>query len=213
MQQLVLSLLYFIYGIISGMIFYPISVKLIEKRVPENNALKKIKSKPMFLIFTGFTALAFVLISVAGITGSMIYYTMLLSSICISIAFIDEFIQKIPNLLLLAMMLTKAAFIVINNDYLFLLKGLIGFFAGFIIFILPSMLRIPIGAGDIKYAAAAGFCFGLYNLLQAMFIMSILIFIFLIILILTKKGGIKTSVPMGPYISGGIILTMLFPIF
>jgi prepilin signal peptidase PulO-like enzyme (type II secretory pathway) len=43
--------------------------------------------------------------------------------------------------------------------------------------------------------------------------MAVGLLVFLVYLIVTKKGSLKTSVPMGPYLSLGAVITVLFPVF
>jgi leader peptidase (prepilin peptidase)/N-methyltransferase len=89
---------------------------------------------------------------------------------------------------------------------------LIGFAAGFMLFQVPAMLGISIGWGDVKYAGAAGFYLGLAGLFQAILIMAIGMGLYGIYLKITKKGNLKTRVPMGPYLSLGMMLAILIPI-
>ena len=75
------------------------------------------------------------------------------------------------------------------------------------------LIGIPIGTGDVKYSAAIGYCLGAFGYLQAALIMAAGLLIYLIYLVATKKGSLKTAVPMGPYLSLGVIVTALYPVF
>ena len=49
--------------------------------------------------------------------------------------------------------------------------------------------------------------------LQAALVMAVGLLVYLVYLIATKKGSLKTKSPMGPYLSLGVIVTVLFPMF
>jgi len=68
------------------------------------------------------------------------------------------------------------------------------------------------GAGDVKFAGVIGFAFGFYSFFQAMVLMGFMVLLYLLYLLITKKGNLKTATPMGPYLSLGLVLTMLFPL-
>ena len=67
--------------------------------------------------------------------------------------------------------------------------------------------------GDIKFAAAIGFSMGLFGFLEAAIVMAVCLVIVLVYLLATKKGDLKTPVPMGPFLAAGTILAILAPLF
>lgn len=50
------------------------------------------------------------------------------------------------------------------------------------------------------------------NYMQAMVIMGLLAAVALVVLKATKKGGLKTLIPMGPFLSVGAVISMCFPL-
>ena len=74
------------------------------------------------------------------------------------------------------------------------------------------MIKVPVGIGDIKYGAVAGFYFGALGFIEVMLVMSAAELIYLGYLLITGKGNWKTWAPMGPYISVGMLFTALFPL-
>ena len=139
-------------------------------------------------------------------------------SVAIAIAIVDLDIKKIPNSSVLALLVIRTVAIVyaiatgvpIKET---LIPSLIGLAAGFILYQLPMFFGIPIGTGDVKYSSAIGFCLGAFGYLQAALVMAAGLVVYLIYLVATKKGSLKTAVPMGPYLSLGVIITVLFPMF
>ena len=198
-------------GLGAGWIFYKISASLIERKTADNEKIAKVKLRSSMWMYAGISALGFALISIIIPHSMTRYETMLLFSICLSIGWIDWLIRKIPNELLLSLILCKAAFLLYNGHPELLIQGFIGLAVGFIVFSLPSLLRIPIGAGDIKYAAVVGFYFGVFSFIEVMVVMAAALAIYLLYLMITKKGNLRTSAAMGPYISVGILFTALFP--
>ena len=78
----------------------------------------------------------------------------------LAIAIGDSLIRKIPNSLLLVMIITQAAYIayvcITSHTTYALINAGIGFFLGFLAFTIPSFLKVPVGAGDVKYSAVIG---------------------------------------------------------
>jgi Flp pilus assembly protein protease CpaA len=89
--------------------------------------------------------------------------------------------------------------------------SVIGLVIGLVLFYLPMMYGISIGAGDLKFSAVIGYCVGYMLYLQAMIIMAVFVLAYLVYLLVTQKGNLKTFTAMGPYLAIGSVLTMLFP--
>lgn len=129
-----------------------------------------------------------------------------------SLSVVDGSIRKIPNELLLALLILKSGAIAISGNPVSFLPALAGLAAGFILFLIPSRIGISIGWGDIKLAAAAGFCLGIVGLFQAVLVMAAVLAIYSLYLIITKRGDLKTKVAIGPPLSLGMMVTLLFPL-
>ncbi len=135
----------------------------------------------------------------------------------LNIMIVDIAIRKIPNSTLLSLLITRVAAIVafaIDGEPLGSLISFsaIGFVIGFVLFTVPKVLRIPVGAGDIKFCAVIGFCIGFYGFVQSIVIMAFGMLIYLVYLMATKKGTIKSVTCMGPFLAGGMIITMAVPL-
>lgn len=130
----------------------------------------------------------------------------------LSLSSIDLSIRKIPNELLLALLAIKISEIAVLGAFISIFPALVGLLVGFILFLIPSYIGIEIGWGDIKLAAIAGLYLGTMGVFQAVLIMAAVMAIYLIYLVLTKKGNLKTKVAIGPPLSLGMMITLLFPI-
>ncbi|MGN0383445.1 MAG: prepilin peptidase [Eubacterium sp.] len=202
-------------GLISGLWFYFFAVYQVKVRCDYSNQdkLAKIKEKKMPVVWMILTAVMFALIFMFKTDVWERTQMMLFFLLALNISAVDLLIRRIPNPMLLCMIVLKIADIVVRiisgeSAKEVLIPSLIGIIVGYIMFMLPTLLKVSIGAGDVKYSIVLGFYLGIYKYVQAMVIMAILLSVYLIYLKLTKKGGMKTSAPMGPYISIGAIFVM-----
>lgn len=133
-------------------------------------------------------------------------------TLCLCVGAVDWVSKKIPNPLLLALIVSKAAFLAVRHDMSEVRGSLWGFAAAAVIFAIPAFFRIGVGAGDIKLAAVTGLYLGIVGFLQAMIIMAVLITFYGVYLKIRKRGGFRTKTAMGPYLAFGLICTLVFPI-
>ncbi len=141
----------------------------------------------------------------------------LLVFILLSLSLVDAKIRKIPNSLLMALIALRLGVLIYGtitgelpgNEWL---NSLIGAVIGWLIFTIPGMIGLTVGWGDVKFAAVSGFYLKIIGLVQAMLVMSLIILIYGLILIIVKKGSLKTAVAYGPALSAGVIVTTLLPL-
>lgn len=137
-----------------------------------------------------------------------------------NIAAVDLAIRRIPNELLITIMVSS---LICNILECVLYKSkddlkqtiifiLVGFVGAFIIYLIPKKFGVYIGNGDIKLSAVIGFALGIVGYLQAMILMAVFMLVYLAILLITKQGGLKTKAPMGPALSFGAIISIIFPV-
>ena len=92
-----------------------------------------------------------------------------------------------------------------------LVSSLLGLVAGFAIFSFPALLAKNVGAGDIKLAAAVGFCLGITNLLYTIVLMGICVLAYTVVQSnMTFKLVIHEMIPMGPFIAVAMVTVMNF---
>lgn len=202
------------YGIILGIVTIPLSKKLTLKRTEDPVKAAPI-DRPIFkigMVVLGMAASVGVVLTSADI-AILIRNLALLVPIA-SIAVVDALVRKIPNPLLLAMIIIQIVYLtytgVSTHDFQIFLTAILGFVIGFAACTLPSVLKIPVGSGDIKYSAVIGLCIYFSGYIQAMVLMGVVAIICLLYLKISKKGGLKTMIPMGPLISIGTVITMCF---
>ena len=71
------------------------------------------------------------------------------------------------------------------------------------------MLSKSVGAGDIKLAAAVGFCLGIMNLLVAIVIMGICVLVYTLVQNkLAISAMLQSMIPMGPFIALAMIVVI-----
>ena len=205
-------------GILAALAFNRIAIFQIKRRTDENAKIEAVGNTAViaaWVLLSGILfAAAFAIFKTTAARLEAIAYI----SVAISIGIIDLDIKKIPNSLVLSLLIIRTVSIIyaittgipVKQT---LIPSLIGLAAGFILYQLPTLIGIPIGTGDVKYSAAIGYCLGAFGFLQASLIMAAGLVVYLIYLVATKKGSLKTAVPMGPYLSLGVVVTALYPVF
>ena len=202
------------YGIFLGIVTIFVSKKLTLKRTDD-----PVKAAPIdTTLFKIMAVVVGIIASVAVMltstdTALAIRNELLLIPIA-SIAVVDSLVRKIPNPLLLYMIIVQVVYLVyysVTNDPQILLTAGFGFFVGFASCAFTTLLKVPVGNGDTKYCAVLGMCIYLQSFLQSMVLVGLIAIICLIYLKATKKGGIKTMIPLGPLISLATVISICFP--
>ncbi len=187
--------------------------RLIQSRTPDPpNQISLLYSSwsPIVWILAGAFGCGVVAFLISDLVISIEYMGIFL--VLISLAVVDNSIRKIPNELLLVLLALKLGAAIVSGDLMSLLPALAGLAAGFILFLIPSYIGLGIGWGDVKLASVAGFCLGIIGILQAAFIMAVVLAFYSLYLVITKKGNLKTKVAIGPSLSLGMMATLLFPL-
>lgn len=146
---------------------------------------------------------------IAGISLQTIQI-MLTISVTLVISIIDIKIRIIPNEMVLFLFASSLIFLLAGAARQSILLNLLGLAIGLVLFGIPLLLSRNIGAGDVKYIAAMGFCLGYPDVVKAVMIFGGILLIWLISLLATKRGGLRTKFAMGPFISAGFVAALIF---
>lgn len=113
----------------------------------------------------------------------------------------------IPNGLVITLLVLGIAASIIQGDYF---NHIIGFFAVSLILLMIALI-VPggMGMGDVKLMAAAGLLLGWQKVILALMLGAIIGSLIGVGLIVTKVKSRKDQIPFGPYLSIGIMLSML----
>ena len=218
--MIVKIIIFVVYGLFLGIVTVPLSKRLTLSRTDDPGQAAPLNRTPLKI-----AAVILGLVCAAGVVFTaddyyiMVKYLLLLVPI-FSIGFVDALVRKIPNPLLLSMLVVDIAFLIYecvkakDGDEILslIMRTVVGFIVGFAVCLLPGLLKIPMGAGDVKYSAVIGATLYFMGYFQAMVLMALLVALFYVGLKITKKGDIKTLMPMGPFLSFGTVITMCFPI-
>lgn len=200
-----------ILGGVMGEFMRRLSFKLIKNRIDQyKSAFLSSRLSSIAWILTGSLGCFIISLIIRNVLISIEYMGIFL--VLLSLSSIDLSIRKIPNELLLALLAIKISEIAVLGAFISIFPALVGLLVGFILFLIPSYIGIEIGWGDIKLAAISGLYLGTIGVFQAVLIMAAVMAIYLIYLVLTKKGNLKTKVAIGPPLSLGMMITLLFPI-
>ncbi|MBG0775510.1 MAG: prepilin peptidase [Desulfovibrionaceae bacterium] len=111
----------------------------------------------------------------------------ILAVVCIAAAATDLASRRIPNLLTFPAMLVFLGLHAIAAGMPGLLYSLAGLGAGFALLIVPHMFGV-MGAGDVKFLAAAGAALGWYGVIWAFLLASVAGGVYALILIAVRRG-------------------------
>ena len=205
-------------GLAAGLAFNRITVFQVKQRTDDSGKIKNVNNAGAVAISAVISAILFaVIFRLYDSIPLRIEYAAYIST-AISIGVVDLDLKKIPNLSVLALLVVRTAAIIYEliqggSAKETLVPSLIGLAAAFILYQLPKFIGIPIGTGDVKFASAIGYCLGLFGFLQAALVMAAGLALLLAYLKTAKKGNLKTSVPMGPFLALGTIATIIYPVF
>lgn len=140
-------------------------------------------------------------------------FVLILFSILVIISFIDIDLQIIPDRFIVILFVLGFIHAFYQTAYFnaHWYVWIIGLFsASLILFILGLIIPDSIGGGDIKLMAAVGLFTGPKLILIALFISALYALILSVFLLAKKKGSMKTAIPFGPFLSLGIITSVIF---
>ena len=205
-------------GSLAALAFNRIALFQITRRTEENSKIEAIRNTATVVAWVLISAVMFAAVFARTEDTALRIESIAYISVAIGIGIVDLDIKKIPNSSVLALLVIRTAALIyaiatgvpVKES---LIPSLIGLAAGFILYQLPMLIGIPIGAGDVKYSAAIGYCLGAFGYLQAALVMALGLAVYLVYLVATKKGSLKTAVPMGPFLSLGVAATVLYPVF
>lgn len=209
MNQLIIDAVIFSLGAIIGVCMEKASLYLIKRRENTLRVYQFSGSEKKTLFWAGINGTGWLmLIKINGLEANTLE-CMLLLSVCIVLSVVDMSIKKIPNELIILTLIIGAAFSITSQPIWSLGINVFGLGLGFIIFFLPAIIGKGAGWGDVKFAAAVGFCLGVYGILSAVLIMAICLLGYIVYLIISGKGNLKTRVALGPFIASGFISVLI----
>ena len=132
----------------------------------------------------------------------------LLCAICLcwQAALFDAKYRRIPNSTVLGLLAVGALSCFAGYTNAGFFSCVAGFLLSGALFIVPFAFGKNIGAGDVKLAAAIGFCTGLVGSLNVIVIMGLLILFFS----MARRGNfwaaMHSNIPMGPFVATAFLL-------
>ncbi|WP_303867483.1 A24 family peptidase [Acetobacterium wieringae] len=209
MDHLLIAVEVFITGAVTGVLMKKTTDYLISQRVKTltNHQLSGSVTKTIFWAILNAT-IWLVFVKLNGLEPKTLE-CMLLFSICVILSAVDISIKKIPNELVLMTLFVGGAFIITGQPITSIGINIVGLVIGFIIFFLPAIIGKGAGWGDVKYAAAVGFCLGVYGIISAIMIMTFFLMIYTAYLIIRRKGNLKSKVALGPFMASSFVSVLI----
>lgn len=216
-ETLTNALISILYGAVVGVVTVPVSKRLVLARTEDPVKAAPLGKAYFYILSVAVGIIAsFALVFTASDTALMIRNLALLIPLML-LSYVDILIRKIPNSTLLAMIIVQVVYAVYysitNKTADIFPKIFVGFMIGMLISFVPGIFKIPMGAGDKKLSAVIGICIYAVGYFQSMIIMAILVALFYLYLKISKKGNIKTLIPMGPFLSVGAVVSMCYMVF
>ena len=194
MNQFTTTVLIMITGAVVGVLMEKSALTLVKHRVNTLVQHQFTGSLSKTIFWAMMNALTWLLLIKLNGLEAKTLESMMLFSICVILSTVDISIRKIPNELVLMTLFVGAAFMIV---------------IGFVIFLLPAMIGKGAGWGDVKYAAAVGFCLGVYGIISAIMIMTFILMIYAAYLIIRGKGNLKSKVALGPFMASGFVSVLV----
>ena len=168
-------------------------------------------------IFIVFSALYLFLVRNRDISLMIQVENILVWDLYFLIALIDFQKKKIPNFIIIILLIIRGVFLVIecilspSNALNLILFSVIGFLVGgFIILACMLISRGGVGSGDMKLFAVSGLFFGLPGVMVIMMYSLFLAAITSVVLLLARKAKMKSTLAMAPFIFLGLSLYLIF---
>ncbi|OXS25390.1 MAG: hypothetical protein BI182_09390 [Acetobacterium sp. MES1] len=209
MDQLLITAEVFMIGAVTGVLMKEATDYLVRQRVKTltNHQLSGNVTKTIFWAMLNAT-IWLIFVKLNGLEPKTLE-CMLLFSICVILSAVDISIKKIPNELVLMTIFVGGAFIITGQPIASIGMNIFGLVIGFIIFFLPAIIGKGAGWGDVKYAAAVGFCLGVYGIISAIMIMTFFLMIYTAYLIIRRKGNLKSKVALGPFMASSFVSVLI----
>lgn len=206
-----LTFLFTLLGMAIGYLSLLLSKKLIANRVGYDFESHLITSRFSVLLWSTVYGAAFILINLHFNQDVVrIMEGILIFSILASISAVDLLIRKIPNSMLLALLVLQSSFLIYNESWSEFQPSLYALVIGFIVFFVPTFFGISIGGGDIKLAAVIAYCVGVQGFLIVMICMVATLLLYISYLFATKRGNLKTMSALGPFLSFGCLIAYIY---
>ena len=197
--------------------------KVVVRNFGRNWSLKTMRIIAAVLAFPVAALLAYYSYHVAhgANSGELVWVLKLLIifELLIPIGLMDAKFMKIPNKVLLVGLVFFVGFflvdlLVLKQEFVPLLKAtVLGLLLGGGIFLLTGLIsRSGMGGGDIKLFALLGLMMTWYGVFNVIFFSILLVVIYSLFLLATKKIKKETRLPMGPFTTLAMILVILLGI-
>lgn len=144
-----------------------------------------------------------------------------LSTGCLIIARIDYIEHRIPNKILLFLLLIRVVILLTEIiwggitgskgwSFMNLFHSFVGLLIGLIVMLFVYVIsRHAIGMGDVKLSAIIGFFMGTAGWYTALILGSILAAGFSIVQLIRKKMKLKDEIPLGPFLAAGVVIAVI----
>ena len=197
---------------------------VLKHSISQRKTLSPLQWLAVFLpVIAGVSTLVFVQLPDAdGLQLHIIFCIKIAVSLAVlmSAGIVDAKTHTIPNLLPVILLVSRIVFLpfeyIFQNDSfkILVISSLAGMAATFVIlYFVHRITKSGFGMGDVKILSALGFMFSISCTLSTVLFGMILTAVIGITLILMKKKTRKDSVPFGPFIFVGFIISVILGVY
>jgi leader peptidase (prepilin peptidase)/N-methyltransferase len=161
----------------------------------------------LLALASGLAAWAIVMRSTLPGWATAVYLAVLALLVLMSATDLEQ--RRLPHLLLDPLIAVCLVFAFVNPA-LSLLEAAIGAAAAVALLgLLGLVIRSGVALGDLYLVAPLGLLLGWPAIFVAIFIAALLVSASSLVLLLTRRVGLKSYVPFGPYLVAGTVITLL----
>lgn len=217
-----MNYIYFTISVIVGVLFafiVPIIVDGLIQYKQKNARVEYVDRKPSVLfcrLYSAITGIVFSYLSFVYFPKWKVMFLLVFCLIACVGTFVDNRIRIISNEMVVLMLLIAIPYRIIDGGLPYLLNsvlsmiGIFVFLVGTFFLIGKFMTRLaPGGAGDLKLMMTLGFLVGYPNMIIAVFFTMIVMLIYIIFGLITKRLLFKSYIPMAGFIMLGILVGFL----
>lgn len=142
------------------------------------------------------------------------FYLVAIIIVAIWISIKDFKERVIPNMCIALLGILGVGKIIVSQSLeKSIIDMVVGMLLGTLIFLIPTLFINKIGAGDTKLAAIIGLNVGISGMMYTIVFMGIgAIIYFIVISLMTKTIDLKQTIPLGPFLMFGMIMSLLLQI-
>ena len=181
----------------------------VEHKLVEARAIHELPPMRFEMLLSFVTGTLFTVCAFSAIRPTQILVRSLVCGLCYLATILDLKYRIIPNEIILGLLASGVISLLFGVQQISFGSALGGFGVCFALFLLPFTIGRKVGGGDVKLAAAIGFCVGFHGALTVTVIMGTMILLYTLLAKGTFFEAIKSMIPMAPFVTVAFLVFIL----